>query len=185
MFSLSPPWQYLPHSVVQRCTKVSRCERWAQVGREEALGPYLETGSAFCQEVEITGRYQCSIRGARLPRQISAQKIVFEITDVSPCGKRTISQARCALHLSEIQGPASGLEHQWTSRGDAGPAGVERSSFRVPLSTHTSTHHPQGLGHLPFTPGDPLFPAAWDHPRTPSVLDKPGWLVTRLFTPIY
>lgn len=121
-----------------------------------------------------------AVRGARLPRQISAQEIVCEITDVSPCGKCTICQARCALHLSEIQGPASGLEHQWTSRGDAGPAGVERSSFRVPLSTHTSTHHPQGLGHLPFTPGDPLFPAAWDHPRTPSVLDKPGWLVTRL-----
>lgn len=50
LFSLSPPWQYLPDIFVQRCTKFFG---WAQVGREEALGLFLETGSAFCPEVEI------------------------------------------------------------------------------------------------------------------------------------
>lgn len=138
MFSLSPPWQYLPHSIVQRCTKVFR---WLQVGREEALGLFLETGSAFCPEVEITGLLSVQSEGRGCQGKLVLQ-ILCEIMDGCPRGKR-----RQDVHCTFVrpQGPASGLERQWNSRYGAGPAGIETSSFRAPPNP---THLPATLKAL-------------------------------------
>ena len=73
------------------------------MGKEAALGLFLETGSAFCPEVEITGRYQQS-EGRGCQGKLVLQ-IPCEIMRVRPRDKCTeISRARCALHLREIPG---------------------------------------------------------------------------------
>ena len=73
------------------------------MGKEAALGLFLETGSAFCPEVEITGRYQQS-EGRGCQGKLVLQ-IPCEIMRVRPRDKcAEISRARCALHLREIPG---------------------------------------------------------------------------------
>ena len=78
------------------------------MGREEALGLFLETGSAFCPEVEITGQLSVQSEGRDCQGKLMLQ-ILREIMDGCPAGKRTEnSQARCALHLRETSGTRVG-----------------------------------------------------------------------------
>lgn len=64
-----------------------------------------------------------------------------------------ISQAKKRTALSrDPRDPCRVWSIQWTSRYDAGPAGVETSTFQGPTQSPSKACHPQGFGRLPSNP---------------------------------